>query len=251
GMIDEAFKSRIHIALKYNAIDLDGTKQIWRNILQVLQEENLRKKLRITFKELELVQWAENHFRKHRNKKADSPGAAEPSTATWNGRQIRNAFQTAIALAAYDRLNLLKDEGISEEEALTKGEKYSTIRLSVKHFKKVAKVVDEFEDYLVKCRGDDALRAVASQLRVDDHLLGTSTDGYPAAIVSRSPQLVRDLNSQSSHSDPRIPPQFGSGSPRESSRRQHGSLEKFGENGDRRGDNQQSQEDDSDDSDSE
>lgn len=51
-MIDEAFKSRIHIALSYRRIDRDGTQQIWKNILKRIEQDNLeekKKKIEIEF----------------------------------------------------------------------------------------------------------------------------------------------------------------------------------------------------------
>ncbi|KAF6805112.1 hypothetical protein CSOJ01_09745, partial [Colletotrichum sojae] len=168
GLIDEAFKSRIHVALRYKAIDIKGTEQIWRNIMREINEENENKKLPVTFDEEELVEWALDHFEENSTRRAD--GASPASTATWNGRQIRNAFQTAIALATYERLERLAKKGYTEEQALAKKQsRYSEIQLTCEHFKTVAKVVGEFEDYLVECRGDDGVRAEKELWRKDSH----------------------------------------------------------------------------------
>ncbi|KAF6792021.1 hypothetical protein CMUS01_16199 [Colletotrichum musicola] len=168
GLIDEAFKSRIHVALRYKAIDDKGMEQIWRNIMRKINEENDNKKLPVTFDEEELVQWALDHYEENSTRRAD--GASPASTATWNGRQIRNAFQTAIALATYERLERLEKKGYTEEQALAKTQsRYSEIQLTREHFKTVAKVVGEFEDYLVECRGDDGERAEKELWRKDSH----------------------------------------------------------------------------------
>ncbi|KAF6825594.1 hypothetical protein CPLU01_10172 [Colletotrichum plurivorum] len=168
GLIDEAFKSRIHVALRYKAIDDKGTEQIWRNIMRKINEENENKKLPVTFDEEELVEWALDHYEENSTRRAD--GASPASTATWNGRQIRNAFQTAIALATYERLERLEKKGYTEEQALAKTQsRYSEIQLTREHFKTVAKVVGEFEDYLVECRGDDGERAEKELWRKDSH----------------------------------------------------------------------------------
>lgn len=146
GLIDEAFKSRIHVALRYKAIDMKGTEQIWLNIMRKISEENENKKLPVTFDKGKLVGWALEHFEENSSRRAD--GASPTSTATWNGRQIRNAFQTAIALATFERLERLEEKGYTEEQALAKKKpKYSEIQLTREHFKTVAKVVGEFEDY--------------------------------------------------------------------------------------------------------
>ncbi|KAF3807244.1 hypothetical protein GCG54_00008699 [Colletotrichum gloeosporioides] len=176
GLIDEAFKSRIHVALRYKAIDAAGTRRIWENILNKIDADNADKTIKVRFKKSELLEWAENHFDEVKDKKSDGL-----STATWNGRQIRNAFQTAIAIASFERVNYLKEKNVSEEEALTKkSKKYRTIELKSKHFATVSKVVGEFEDYLVKCRGDDADRASKSSWRKDSHEPGAPRlSAYP------------------------------------------------------------------------
>jgi SpoVK/Ycf46/Vps4 family AAA+-type ATPase len=139
GLIDEAFKSRIHIALHYKPIDRIGTRQIWTNIMNRMDEDNQKptQKIKIKFERMDLLQWSERHFDLH---------DAHERTSTWNGRQIRNAFQTALALASYDRLELLRKRGIAEEVAINKPI-YQKVVLKPHHFDKVAKVVQDFEAY--------------------------------------------------------------------------------------------------------
>jgi hypothetical protein len=57
-VIDEAFKSRIHIALRYRRIDRDGTQQIWKNILKRIEQDNLeeKEKMKIEFAEEKLLE---------------------------------------------------------------------------------------------------------------------------------------------------------------------------------------------------
>ncbi|KAL9106128.1 MAG: hypothetical protein Q9227_008828 [Pyrenula ochraceoflavens] len=158
GSIDEAFKSRIHMALRYRPIDLDGTKQIWRNILRSIGQDNDdgNKNLRIEFEEDKLLDWARKHFQENEN------------GSTWNGRQIRNAFQSAIALASYDRLNAMQKQNLTVEKAMMKPV-FQRIVLKPSHFTDVAKVVHEFEDYLEQCRQDDAHRQSAEGIRSDHY----------------------------------------------------------------------------------
>ncbi|EQB45085.1 hypothetical protein CGLO_16091 [Colletotrichum gloeosporioides Cg-14] len=176
GLIDEAFKSRIHVALRYKAIDAGGTRKIWENILKKIEADNEEKVIKVGFNKSKLLDWAESHFDEVKDKKSDGL-----STATWNGRQIRNAFQTAIAIASFERVKLLEDKNVSEEDALKKkSKKYWTIQLKSEHFDTVSKVVGEFEDYLVKCRGDDADRASKSSWRKDSHEPGAPRlSAYP------------------------------------------------------------------------
>jgi HD superfamily phosphodiesterase len=66
-VIAEAFKSRIHTALRYRRIDRDGTQQIWKNILKRIEQDNLeeKKKIKIEFTEEKLLEWAAKHFKEH------------------------------------------------------------------------------------------------------------------------------------------------------------------------------------------
>lgn len=63
--------------------------------------------------------------------------AKKDNTGRWNGRQIRNAFQTAIALAEWD----------------LKTEKTKTAKLTRARFEKVEKVSREFDLYLKDTHG--------------------------------------------------------------------------------------------------
>ena len=70
----------------------------------------------------------------------------------WNGRQIRNAFQSAIALASF---------------ALKDGQE---VKLKTEHFKKVAEASDEFNRYLWRVKKDHTDADLASNhlMRADD-----------------------------------------------------------------------------------
>ncbi|KAK3364547.1 P-loop containing nucleoside triphosphate hydrolase protein, partial [Lasiosphaeria hispida] len=84
--MDEAFKSRIHISLRYPSIDLASTEQLWANIIRRLETENEWVEIKIKFDRNRLLAFAEKHYKRR-----------EQTGTTWNGRQIRNAFQTALA----------------------------------------------------------------------------------------------------------------------------------------------------------
>lgn len=146
GSIDEAFKSRIHVALHYKRIDADGNIKIWNIMLDRIEQtdRDSDKKLPIAFNREKLLAWAKKHFARHELENSDDPGASKFST--WNGRQIRNAFQTAIALASYDRLEKLGEEGLSPEQAMKKS-RWRKVHLLPSHFDRVEKVVNEFQQY--------------------------------------------------------------------------------------------------------
>lgn len=81
---DDAFKSRIHVPLKYSDLTVASRKQIWKNFLGKVDE----------------------------GVDIDEAGYDALSEATLNGRQIKNIIRTAKSLAHYDNkaldLNMLQ-----------------------------------------------------------------------------------------------------------------------------------------------
>ena len=93
--------------------------------------------------------------------------SAENPTQRWNGRQIRNAFQSAIALARWDH----QENG---EDADTRP------CLSVKQFEVVAKTSAHFDSYITKMHGideGDTWETIAAR----DHLRKNETPRRPAS----------------------------------------------------------------------
>ncbi|KIX95890.1 uncharacterized protein Z520_08598 [Fonsecaea multimorphosa CBS 102226] len=133
GLFDEAVKSRVHCSLYYPKLDKDQTFQVWQMNIAALEDRNrdLDPKLRVHFDQGELEKYAKYHW-----KKGDA-------STRWNGRQIKNAFQTAVALADWDYLQLSSEQEVKGPA------------LEPKHFKKVAKASKHFDKYLAKTRRDD------------------------------------------------------------------------------------------------
>lgn len=91
GAFDQAFRSRIHMSLFYPRIEEEATVKIWEMNIDRAREIWGD---RLSIDEADrkgILKFASKHYRE----------LAESET-TWNGRQIRNAFQTAIALAEWD-----------------------------------------------------------------------------------------------------------------------------------------------------
>lgn len=149
GDFDEAFASRIHMSLHYPALDEPSTGKVFRLNLNLIKN---RLKDRIKIEEDEIIAAARQHWR-------------EQKDARWNGRQIRNACQTALALAEFD--------------AQPKGQKYNIkeksstkIYLRLAHLNVVSKAYLEFTEYLKAVHGADAEgRAKESGLRALDTLI--------------------------------------------------------------------------------
>lgn len=146
GDFDEAFSSRIHISLYYPPLKRSSTRKIFdlnlRNISQRIQERGVE----IEVEHDQILNWAVDHWR--RNKKM-----------RWNGRQIRNACQTALALAEYDAQNptgSTPDEAAGQEDGTV--EKAAKINLTIGHLETVAKAYLEFMRYLHEIYGKDSER---------------------------------------------------------------------------------------------
>ncbi|GAW27235.1 putative AAA family ATPase [Rosellinia necatrix] len=117
GVFDEAFKSRIHLPLYYPPLEWKFAKQIWCTCLERLASSTV-----VEFDKEDILAYAETFFDKQ-NAKNSKIGPV------WNGRQIRNAFQSAVALAGYQRA----------------GDRF---RLEREHFERVSKVSNEFNYYI-------------------------------------------------------------------------------------------------------
>ncbi|KAI4673644.1 uncharacterized protein J4E88_008700 [Alternaria novae-zelandiae] len=129
GTFDEAFTSRVHISLFYPDFDKETTLKVWRTFIDqtkyVLRNSGRSK---VTIAEDEIMKFAEKHYDRNEN-------------ASWNGRQIRNAFHTAVAMAEFGARNKKDDTGYDDH-------KDATIKVGKAEFKKIARTAEEFEEYM-------------------------------------------------------------------------------------------------------
>ncbi|KAF2084164.1 P-loop containing nucleoside triphosphate hydrolase protein, partial [Saccharata proteae CBS 121410] len=182
GVIDEAFRSRIQIQLYYPNLDKASTLRIWENSLKMIQRKNENLEVKIGFNRKEILDYSAQHFDENKLE-----GSNERSITSWNGRQIRNAFQTAIALAQYDRLRNIKnaiiDEHLTEEEAR---KKYKTATLKQTHFSHVAALNKEYYDYV----------RLTNQGLNDDEVAGQEGTRAPSTPMSTPSAGIRKLRQQ-------------------------------------------------------
>lgn len=89
GDFDEAFASRIHMSLHYPQLTEISKIKVFKLSLRLIKNRYASRNRKIKIDEDEILQTAGAHWRN------------EPE-ARWNGRQIRNACQTALALAEYE-----------------------------------------------------------------------------------------------------------------------------------------------------
>ncbi|KAK4216539.1 hypothetical protein QBC37DRAFT_454518 [Rhypophila decipiens] len=116
---DSAFTSRIHVALHYRRLNDDDRRRVWMHNFERLERDSAGK--------CYVPQSAREYaFESH-----------DMKTLRWNGREIRNGLQTAVALA--------------ETEAVENG--VETVTLTDKHLRAVVKMSSGFRDFLKKSKG--------------------------------------------------------------------------------------------------
>ncbi|KAK3344240.1 hypothetical protein B0T25DRAFT_321666 [Lasiosphaeria hispida] len=154
GDFDEAFASRIHISLYYPQLDINSTVEIFELNLDLIEGRfQDSKKSEIRIDQDEIIEFARDYY--------ENPGHKD---AKWNGRQIRNACQTALALAEF-RANERTNKLVGSESQETKPE----VHLKVKDLKTVSNAYLEFIKYLNELRGYDADDwATRSKIRAQD-----------------------------------------------------------------------------------
>lgn len=133
GSFDDAFVSRIHVSLYYPDFTEDDRLKVWKTFFDKLARD--RKNVMDVPAETILY-------------------TTEPEVKglKWNGREIRNAFQTAVALADFDGAN---EDG--------------KIVLRKTHIQQIVHMSQEFKDYLKQLhRGDEAKRADRQRIRHDE-----------------------------------------------------------------------------------
>jgi hypothetical protein len=132
-------------------LNKDQTLAIWKmNLERVVH----RKQGNLVVDEAEILQFAEHHFEYHK-----------AGNTRWNGRQIRNAYQTALAMAEYEALEELHGDTDWEMTAVEQSVK---AHLRVSHFRTVADASSHFDSYIEETIGTtDAGRAFTDRDRAD------------------------------------------------------------------------------------
>ncbi|KAL4862330.1 hypothetical protein BDV12DRAFT_178975 [Aspergillus spectabilis] len=144
GDFDEAFTSRIHVSLYYPDLSPDQTVKVFKLNMDLIQERFNRKGRRIAIDHYEIAGFASQYYNDHPD-------------ARWNGRQIRNACQTALALAEFEA------QGNDHQEILRPD---AIVTLTVGHFETVRDAYLEFTDYINTLWGTNAsTRAHEDKLR--------------------------------------------------------------------------------------
>lgn len=172
GVIDEAFRSRIHISLYYPPLGYDETRAVFRLNLKLIEDRFRNDNRNIKIEQDEIINFALDYFRTN-------------DKARWNGRQIRNACQTALALAEF------KAQGANHDIVLDPN---ADVCLAVDNFKTVSKAYLEFTKYLKQLYGiHEDVRAKELGLRARD------TNRQPQVQSTQSPIYGGNISQPSSY----------------------------------------------------
>ncbi|TGJ80709.1 hypothetical protein E0Z10_g8054 [Xylaria hypoxylon] len=143
GVFDEAFTSRIHISLYYPPLDRKSTLQIFEKNRDRIISRYKKADRAIDINSSEITDFAIDYFENNKE-------------GRWNGRQIRNAFQSALALAELDALGT--------DDFLNESDHNRPVILNRKNFDTVAESYKGFTNYLKQVYGADFARRARENL---------------------------------------------------------------------------------------
>ncbi|KAF6836635.1 hypothetical protein CMUS01_05339 [Colletotrichum musicola] len=136
GDFDEAFTSRIHVSLYYPQLDKSKTVDVFKINMDMIEERCKERGRKIDIDRAKIGSFAFDHYEKHEK-------------ARWNGRQIRNACQTALALAEFEA------QGNSHKAVHNPD---VVVELRDTHFKTARDAYIEFTMYMNEIYGINASR---------------------------------------------------------------------------------------------
>ncbi|KAF1961539.1 hypothetical protein CC80DRAFT_488785 [Byssothecium circinans] len=170
GAFDDAFRSRIHLTLYYPKLGKEQSYRVWEmNITRISRMNKERVKNgqpKIKYDRDHILRFADQNY----------------ETLLWNGRQIQNAFQTALALARF-KVRATPDK---------------RPEIIVDHFVTIANASIEFDSYLTEVhRGDEAKNAKKKSLRADEKAPDTARKvQIPFGTIKSKRAAAKDESSE-------------------------------------------------------
>jgi hypothetical protein len=184
GGFDEAFTSRIHVSLYYPELSKDKTVEVFKINMNMINERFEAKERTIVIDDI--ITFASDHYNNH-------------PLARWNARQIRNACQTALALAEFEA------QGNNTETVLKPN---ALVHLKVSHFQTVQKAYLEFAEYMNSLYGTtSSTRAEENTIRAiwideNDNVVGTQSMGGAFKLRQEAFLLASQGQQQSRSAQP-------------------------------------------------
>ena len=136
GTFDEALISRIHVVLHYPDFTDAQRQTIWQTSFRKLDEER---------PDIKLGPGVMDYALDHEDLKK----------LKWNGREIRNAFNTIVALAEFDAE---KKRRSNSTRLGHEGKDAVVVKLERNHLKQVVEMSRNFKDYMRRTKGMDESR---------------------------------------------------------------------------------------------
>jgi hypothetical protein len=115
--------ARIHVSIGYDRLDDNSRARIWATLFRKLREDRDHGGQEIDY-EYDAKEYVQR--------------SSEVKELQWNGREIRNAFQTAVALAVYD----------SKTAGGQSGDKAAIPKVKESHLKQVVSMSSAFKRYI-------------------------------------------------------------------------------------------------------
>ncbi|KAK6829812.1 P-loop containing nucleoside triphosphate hydrolase protein [Apiospora arundinis] len=143
GQIDDAFISRVHVAIGYDALTPESRSKIWQGFFRKLARERTGK--------IQISPAAKKWV-------LEKAISGEPQL---NGRDIRNALQTAITLAEAE----CDEDPKFESDTMT-------IIVDQSHFQRVMEITSKFHSYVQSIRREDEKKRAAGRYDRNDYWKG-------------------------------------------------------------------------------
>lgn len=189
GDFDEAFTSRIHVSLYYPELNEDKTVKVFKLNMDMIEDRFATKGRVVKIDRMEIGSFAGKYFAEHPH-------------ARWNGRQIRNACQTALALAEFEA----QDQSSKDTDSAD-----VVVNLRVEHFEVVRNAYLEFTKYMHDLYGStSARRAKESRLRaiwVDENDRIVKTQDMGGSVMDKKNAFLMASQKPMGHSPGHSPSQ--------------------------------------------
>jgi hypothetical protein len=154
GLLDEAVKPHIHVALSIPAMDRGVALRTWEKALDTVVTLHRSKGVKLRVDQRNITAWAMGRYRK-----------TSVVEKTWSYQQIYNTIETAIVIASAGKDSEadsdIQPSGDEESESSSAG----PILLNASHFSLAESFTQGFNSYLEECRGKDEDRAAEFHLR--------------------------------------------------------------------------------------
>ena len=150
GRIDDAVSSRIHLAIEYHSLKKDKRRQVWLKHINQMKQQQDAPTWPKDVPKVTLDETTQNFI-------ISEEGIPNIEDLNMSGRDIRNAFQTAVKLARFD---------VEAKARMANRQSPKTIKMEPDHFRKAMKTKFDLKRTINGITGEtEAERAMAAGAR--------------------------------------------------------------------------------------